>query len=361
MAMYKNWSGKYDFYLAGVDVFEKKRESVRFLSPLADFREVTQDIEYRKDPLTGKWSRVNIQRAERIKQGQGASDYSELVRKSRDNCFFCPENIEKSTPRFDSKIVPGGYITRGETRIFPNLFPFARHHAVGTITKKHFLSTGEFEKKQIEDTILAGLDFCRTVQSNDRKASHVTFNWNHLFPSGASIIHPHVQITLDSRPTYMTEKIIEASRRYLKRKGENYWERLVVEEERIGTRFIGRIESIAFLSSYSPFGNNEVLIVFDDRSSFEDLDEKEVSNLSNGIIKVLKGYESIGIESFNLTTYSGSAEAGADGFKLNMRFVSRSPASPYYTSDIGFMEGLHFERIVESLPEDVARNLRKFF
>jgi hypothetical protein len=67
------------------------------------------------------------------------------------------------------------------------------------------------------------------------------------------------------------------------------------------------------------------------------------------------------VESFNLTTYSGPADEEAEGFNLHMRFVSRAPPRPYYTSDVGFMEGLHFERVVETLPEDVASIMKRYF
>jgi galactose-1-phosphate uridylyltransferase len=342
-------------------MFEKATEKVRFHSPLKNFEEDEQDIEYRKDPLTSKWSRINIQRSKRVKQGQGEYDYTELVKRSKLKCFFCAENIDKSTPRFTSELIPGGFIERGETRVFPNLFPFARHHAVATISKKHFLRTGEFEEKQIRDTLMASLDFCRTVYSMDRDADFMTFNWNHLFPSGASIIHPHVQITLDSRPTYMTEMEIVGSKKYLSKNKKSFWTEIIAEEKRLGERFIHSSDGITYLASYSPFGNNEVQIIFDKHSTFTGLEDKNISNLASGFKKVLKGYEELGVESFNLTTYSGPADEEAEGFNLHMRFVSRAPPRPYYTSDVGFMEGLHFERVVETLPEDVASIMKRYF
>ncbi len=342
-------------------MFEKVYEKTRFHSPLKGFELDEQDIEYRKDPLTGKWSRVNIQRSQRVKQGEGDFDYTELIKRSRENCFFCPENIEGSTPKFSSNLLPKGRITRGETHVFPNLFPFARHHAVGTITEKHFLRTGEFEQRQIEDTILASLDFCRTVYAKDPDAKYVTFNWNHLFPSGASILHPHVQITLDSRPTYMTEKVLMASNAYMEKNNRSYWSDLATEEKKLGKRFIASSAGITYLASFSPIGNNEVLIIFNDKTAFTELDTSDSANLSKGVINILKGYEELGVESFNLTTYSGPIEGSAFGMNLHMRFVSRPLPRPYYTSDIGFMEGLHFERVVETLPEDVATIMKKQF
>ncbi len=342
-------------------MFEKVYEKTRFHSPLKGFELDEQDIEYRKDPLTGKWSRVNIQRSQRVKQGEGDFDYTELIKRSRENCFFCPENIEVSTPKFSSDLIPSGRITRGETHVFPNLFPFARHHGVGTITEKHFLRTGEFQQSQIENTILASLDFCRSVYEKDPAAAYVTFNWNHLFPSGASILHPHVQITLDSRPTYMTEKMLRVSKDYREKNNRSYWSDLVSEEKKLGQRFISSSAGITYLASFSPIGNNEVIIIFNDKTAFTELDIGDVASLSKGVINILKGYQELGVESFNLTTYSGPIGSSAFGMNLHMRFVSRPPPRPYYTSDVGFMEGLHFERVVESLPEDVAKIMKKNF
>ncbi len=69
-------------------MLEKNTEKVRFHSPLKGFEMDEQDIEYRKDELTGKWSRVNIQRSKRVKQGQGDFDYTALLKKAE--LFFLP-------------------------------------------------------------------------------------------------------------------------------------------------------------------------------------------------------------------------------------------------------------------------------
>lgn len=338
-------------------MFKKIKEHVVFRSPLKDFEPDSQDIEYRMDPLTGKWSRVNIQRSKRVRQAEGGFDLEELIERSKKNCFFCPEHIERSTPRFTEQLIPGGYIQRGETRVFPNLFPFARHHAVATLTTEHFLRTGEFKESQIRDTLLASLQLCKILSNKDPGAMYATFNWNHLFPSGASIIHPHVQVTLDSRPTYMSERLMSASKKYQKNTGKNYWRVLLDEEIRLGERFIRSVDDIHVLSSYSPFGNNEILILFEGLSAFTEIEDERADLLAKVLMGVLKGYSGMGVESFNLTTYSGPVQGDSEGFWLQMRLVSRSQPRPYYTSDIGFMEGLHFERVVEALPEDVARTI----
>jgi len=343
------------------DFFEKRVVRAGFLSPLKGFEPELQEIEYRRDPLTGKWCRVNVQRSRRVRQGSSELELDELSKRSREGCFFCPERLELSTPRFSRELIEEGRLRAGETRVFPNLYPFARHHAVATISERHFLRTGEFEREQIENTLLASLEFFRRVHEKDRAARHPTFSWNHLFPSGASILHPHAQLTLDVRPTYMAGRLLEASELYLRSAGRSFWDELLEREKELGERYIGRSGSVDFLASFSPFGNREVLILLRGRSSLLELDEGSVRELAEGVERLLKGYGGMGVESFNLTTYSAPFGAVAPGYCLHLRLVSRPQPLRYYTSDVGFMEGLHFERVVETLPEDVASAMRKLF
>jgi galactose-1-phosphate uridylyltransferase len=47
-------------------------------------------------------------------------------------------------------------------------------------------------------------------------------------------------------------------------------------------------------------------------------------------------------------------------FSLNVRIISR-PSSHIYTSDRGFLEILHGEPVVSTIPEELAKELRKVF
>ncbi len=342
-------------------MFDKRVYNASFMSPLKDFELDTQPIEYRRDALLNLWCRINIERTKRVKQGQDLRDISDLVEKSRERCFFCPENIVKTTPKFPKDIAPEGRLKLGETHIFPNLFPFAQYHAIATITRDHYLSLEEFTVKQIEDTLKASLDYFKRVNAADENARCATFNWNYMPPSGASIIHPHAQLTVDQDPPFLTNAYLDASADYLEKNGENYWLKLVEEEEKTNERFIKRTGSIAWFTSFVPLGNTEVNAVFDDAQSLGDLSKGEISELSRGIKNVLKGYSSLSVQSFNITSYSAPLGEDTESFRLNFKFISRPSPSTYYTSDTGFMEVLHRERIVESMPEDVAKTLRAFF
>lgn len=340
---------------------EQRREA-EFLSPLDGFSKVSHPIEYRRDPLTGIGCRINVERAKRVKQARTDVDLSDMAQRARKTCFFCPENVEKSTPMFPPEIAPEGRIIKGETRVFPNLFPFAQYHAVGTMTTNHFQDILEFTEKQIGDTISASMDFFGRVADHDPSARFMSLSWNHLPSSGASIVHPHVQLTADQQPTNLAGLLLKKSQDYYRKEGVNYWKRLVEYEEETRERYIGRTGRVHYLASYAPLGNTEVAMVFDGASNLLDLDEADVKDLAEGLKKVLRAYDSMGKKSFNLTTYSGPQDEDTrENFSMSMRIISRPTPVMYYTTDSGYMEALHHERVVESLPETVAKSVREFF
>ncbi|MEM4721398.1 MAG: hypothetical protein QXT73_04990, partial [Candidatus Methanomethylicaceae archaeon] len=82
---------------------EKFSECARILDPRKGFAETFQEIEVRVDPLTGSISRINLARGLRPKQ-----EIKGIEAPIPPDCPFCPQNIEKETPRF-----PEGYVKEG--------------------------------------------------------------------------------------------------------------------------------------------------------------------------------------------------------------------------------------------------------
>lgn len=341
-------------------VFAKGIRKAHFFSPLRG-RETHVQIEYRKDPLLKTVCRINLERAKRVKQGQGSAEYQEMIEGSAEDCYFCPENLERETPKFRAEIAGKGRLRLGECTVFPNLYPFAKHHAIATLTEKHYLPLSGFTIAQVQNALTAGIEYFNRVHAADEKAKYATLSWNHLPPAGASIVHPHIQLLVDDKPTSLTGAYLRASSDYYRRHRENYWLKLIRAEEKTGERFIGRTGGGAWLAGFAPMGNNEVLAVFEDVEGLVELGRKEISDFSEGLLKVLKGYHILGIESFNMSTYSAPVGSEATGFRLSTRIVSRPVPERYYTSDAGFMEALHHERILESLPEALAEAMKKLF
>lgn len=344
---------------------EKHVEVARFLSPLRGFAADEHEIECRRDAFTGVECRINVARSKRVKQAEDTEEeLVELVKRTRDECFFCPERLETATPKFTGFYE--GRIVVGRSCAFPNLFPFGKYHAVVTFSEDHFLDLHEFAAELIADNLRASIAFIDAVHKYDESAKYPIWNWNHLPPAAASIIHPHVQVLVEERPTPFLRRLLENSRKYFEETGRNYWRTLVEEERAAGERFIGEVgsggDAVVALASFAPLGNNEVMLIFRGASSLADLNERQIENFAECLVRVLRCYKESGVNSFNVTTFSGSVGGGEDAYySLHARIISRPRFRAFYTSDTGFMERFHYEWVIETMPEDVARRMRKFF
>jgi galactose-1-phosphate uridylyltransferase len=343
--------------------FERVVREAELLSPLMEFKLAVHQIEFRKDPLTERWCRINMERAKRVKQAKTgeSADLTKIVDESKKRCFFCPENLERTTPMFPSYF-PAGRMKRGTACLFPNLFPFGEFHAVGVFSEDHFLPFESFSTELLFNCFALCVDYFRFVNTGHPEAKYCTLNWNWLPPAAASIIHPHVQILTDHRPTFHVKELIEASEEYRKLNGGNYWLDLI-GSERGGERWIGETGSVAWMTSFAPQGNREVLAVFSGGvSSLVQLTEHGLRDFCEGLSRVLRGYHEMGVGSFNMGFFSGPNDQNlSDRYLLHAKLVSRPNFEAFYTSDDGFMEKFHGEPIIEARPEDVAERLKIYF
>ena len=341
--------------------FRKEIRSTEILSPLVQFESEVQAIEYREDSLTGSQCRINVARAGRVRQVQQIGvGVREVIERTVSDCSFCPHNISQRTPKFPPVLVPEGRIKRGECLLFPNLYPFAEYHAVATLTERHFLDLDEFTTEMLVDNLVASKDFIALVQQKDEKAVYPMWIWNHLPSSGASIIHPHIQITVDRTPTPELRKLIGKSEEYWQERRRNYWQELIEVERGIGDRYIGENDSVAVIASFAPRGNNEVQVIFKGPVSLSDLDERQISDFSSVIVKILYSYKGMGVNSFNVITYSAPLMEHADYFWMSARIISRPVFQSFYTCDAGYRR-FYDVWVIETLPEEVAREMRTTF
>jgi len=342
--------------------FARDIRTVELLSPSLQFGRESQRIEYRRDPLTNSHSRLNLGRAGRVRQAQRSEfDVRRAAEETAAGCFFCPENIERETPQFPPSLYRDGRIRRGECTVFPNLFPFAEHHAVGTLTERHYVELDGFTPEMLTDNLIASREYVSLVHRSDGKARFPMWIWNHMPPSGASIIHPHVQIAVDQAPTPEVGRLLERSERYFGKHGSSYWLDLVREEKETGERYIGETDSLFVLAAYAPRGNREVQFIFKEAGNLAGLSEQQMRDFATAVVRVLKCYKEMGVNSFNLITYSAPVHENPEYYALNARIISRPVFRPLYTNDTGFMERFFDVWVIETLPEELAGVLRERF
>jgi len=334
--------------------FVKEIIKTEFLNPLKDFQMDSQIIERRTDPLTGDKCRINIQRSRRPKQTE-IPENKDVGKK----CYFCPKNIDETTPKFSPQLVPEGRIREKDFVLFPNLFPFGKYHTVGALGEKHSLELNEFTPEIWKNCLRGCIKFFNIVNEKDPKVRFPSLNMNYSPFAGASIEHPHVQVVVDELPSEMTDKYFRKSWDYFDKKKSNFWQDLITQDKE---RFIGESDSMIWLTKFCPMCNDEIVgIMKGITSSFLEMNEKQIEDLSDGISRIFKGLYERGIRGINLAIYSAPFnEHLGHFFSLNVRIVSR-PSGKAYTSDRGFSEILHEEPIISTIPEDLAKDLRKFF
>jgi len=240
-------------------------------------------------------------------------------------------------------------IVRGESITFPNMFPFGRGHVVTVITREHRMET--FSRIQMSDA----LDSQREALM--RCDGYASINMNYLPSAGASMYHPHMQGLSDVQPTQVLKKYLEAGMKYQKRYGKNYWESLVEEECRSGRYLFG--EEIIWSAHAVPCGEREVRGILP-VNSLENM-EPYMDLLAEGILEILSFYRSLGTYAFNLSVFFG--KSGVDNeFRAFCSLISRINPNPASMSDSAFMERLHGEPVIMTLPEemgDLYRNQKK--
>lgn len=292
-------------------------------------------LQYREETLTGLRCRISPERLRRC------LDNSFSLPDEPGNCPFCPTSLPEVTPVFEN----GSRIHQGESVTFPNLFPFAEFHVVSVITKAH--APHEFSHNQIRDAFIGQIRALRHFEG------YSSINWNFLPSSGASLQHPHLQGITDKRPGSIAENYILASEQYLLRNGHSYWD-MLKDQEIGGERYLFGDE-IIWAAQGVPLGEREIrgYLPVGDPASLE----MYLDPLVTGILKVIKFYRQLGTYAFNLSIFF-DRRGHHQGFSAFCSMISRINPNRFSVSDSSFMERLHHEPVILTLPEELGRYYR---
>ena len=293
-------------------------------------------LQYREEQLTGLRCRISPDRTKR------GLDVPYSYSPDADGCPFCPDQVFSVTPEFPG----GGRICLGESITFPNLYPFASHHTVTVITSEHFVEF--FNKKQLSDAFLA------QVRSLSKAGGYPSINWNYLPSAGASLAHPHLQGIADEIPPVIAGMYMENGERYLERHGRCYWDAWREHEEGSERYLFG--DEICWTAHAVPLGEREVRGLLP-VATLED-SETYLDALIEGILSVIGLYRDLGTHAFNLSLFfdKGGSERG---FRAFCSIISRINPNTRSLADSAFMERLHLEPVILTLPEDLGALYRK--
>lgn len=310
---------------------------------------IRTEIDVRVDPLTGHTSRILPNRG---LMPPNDFDLESFARENEASCPFCPERIERLTPRLPPAIHPDGRIVRGDAVLFPNLHAYSSHSCVSVYSPRlHYLPLARITERLMADNLWVQVQYAKAVMAADPESRWSSINANHMLPSGSSLFHPHLQGIVDSSPTTLQRELSEvpAAR----------FDEYLDTERRSGRRFLRNSGRVQWLVSFAPIAPAEVRAFVPGIASPAELSEELVAELAHGLTITLAAYADMGYESFNLAMY-GAPPATA-GYPLNLRIACRSNLRPFYRSDSTLLERLHWEGAVDLAPEDVAERVRDRF
>ncbi len=336
--------------------FEKIEDRSELLDPREGYARKGISFETRKDPLTGRISRILPFR----RKLSETSVSQEVVDASRKGCPFCPGQVDSSTPKFVPEMAPEGRLRRGGAVSFPNSFPYARYNWVVALSDEHFYYLDQFTPEILKDGFLVAQEGISRVGKADSEYTFSSINWNYLPQSGGGLYHPHFQVVVQRTPTRFQADVLRALKGYQLKENSFFWKDLVSEEIQRGERYLGNFGDVHFWSAFSPggiFGEIEALFV--DRAAVEDLTEEDWSHFALGLTKIFGYLREKQTFSFNLALYSGTLPEVRSW--VYARLCPRMLIPPWNTSDINYFEKLHGEVICVISPEDLAAGLKPFF
>lgn len=341
--------------------FKRNVVSTNLLDPREDFRHKTIKTEIRHDPLTGETSRLaHFGMIDPLKEDFSIWDTPE----NRSRCPFCPENIEKVTPRFPADLLPGGRLHRGQTTIMPNLSPYDQYSALAVMSAAHVVPLGKMTGALLKDAFGASFEFLRRIAAQENAPPYQLIIWNYMPPSGGGIIHPHLQVISSSYPGNLYRKIMEKSKEFYRRSGRNYWQELCTVEKEQGERFAGKVGTGSWLIPFAPLGIlGEFMVIFPEIRTIFELDEKTLRDLVAGMERLFAYFQSVDISSFNMGLYFAPAPAGKteNHFSLHARFIPRTSLNPgQRPPDINAMHVALQEPYTVIQPEAQCAGLKNF-
>jgi len=343
--------------------FEKVEKVAEVLDPSASFQRTTQAIEHRKDPLTGDQSIVLKGRLNYVRRFFETDErfLFQCADETKGSCPFCPLSVETSTPRFPPEIVEEGRIKAGEAVMFPSLFAHVEYNAVTVLTRRHLLQLDEFTPELLRNGLTTSLTYLRNVHAKDENVRYAAATLNYLPPAGSTVIHPTMQTLASSIPFRKVRDLLDSSRVYFERWRANYWNDIIEAEKKRGERYLGRVGSSEWLLPFSPHGFYEVDAVLPGKVSFLDFTEDDLSNLAEGLSRVLAFYKKSGIWSFNVALFSGPLGFRLNHFAVNARVVARYGFRQRWVNDMWALPYLLQEPEVFDAPEALKTGLSEYF
>jgi galactose-1-phosphate uridylyltransferase len=339
--------------------FRKEEVVARFRDPRRAFAVVELPIEIRTCPLSGAVSRFTPTRVKSASLHEDEwPDVAAAVEASRADCPFCPETLLDRACALDEGRFGVAHVTRGAAFLFPNIAPYGPCSAVTVIGPEHYTEIGAYDPARYLDAFLCSRDYIRQCRATDPSLRFAAITQNHLPASGGTIVHPHLQVQVDTLAPTFAASLRDWQLAFRRAHGEAFWPRLVAME-RSGERYVGKTGRWDWLTMWAPQGLMEVWGVADAPTDFESFDDGLAAEMIDGLLRLQRWHRSRNRNSFNLAVYF--SEPADEAVTLVCRIFPRNNWASFARSDRSFYEVVLGELVFDQTPEAWAAQARGYF
>ncbi len=338
-------------------VFKNKPVIARFIAPEGD--QVERIIEVRTNPITFRTCRVTLSRiGEKEKGTEVLPDPPPDVDRKAE-CPFCRPQVMTKTPQCVEGITSSGRLIRGESVLFPNLFPYGRYSGVSLFDDNHFVEIGTASLQSYLDSFLNSAEYLRRIIGSDPRAVYMAITQNHLPSAGGSLLHPHLQVHADRIASNNHRILGLRAKEYFSATGSRLFADYLRHEQEDGRRYIGNTGRWQWMAAFAPEGFYEIWGILPGYTSLQDLKDEDWENLALGVVKTQKFYRSLCRNGYNFGLMS--IEDGNGCLELRAVILTRSNYAPWVRNDHTGYEVMLGDMATFVQPEVTAAMARKFW
>jgi len=224
------------------------------------------------------------------------------------------------------------------------------------LSEGHYLSLEEFEKRHFADGFKLAKDYLSEIEDIEENKFPALI-MNYLKPAGSSVVHPHMQLLVSENRMDYQRRMLSKAEEFFEDGERSYWYDLL-EEERNGKRYIGKVEKTEWISAFAPRGFDHVKGI--NLKNFLDFSDEDISDLSHGITNVLQAYSEMGRNSFNFSIFI-PAFAEKSKFATVIDMITRTNLDKFYRADDFAMPKLLDEPYCNKKPEELAKEMKEYF
>jgi galactose-1-phosphate uridylyltransferase len=337
--------------------FERRSVSAKFIEPSGQIAE--RPIEVRTNPISGRTCRIAFSRIHEKEAGTDTLPHPPPDANDTRKCPFCRPQVNSKTPGLHPDLVSQKRLSRGDSLLFPNLYPYGSYSAVSLFDDEHFVEIGRASVSSYADSFTNCIRYLRKVINHDPQAVYMAITQNHLPSAGGSLLHPHLQINADRVPGNHHRFLLQRANKFYQHCGDYLFSSYLKHEKEEGSRYIGTTGSWEWMSAFAPEGFFEIWGILSQTTSLLQPAESDWKDLARGILNIQQLYRNIRRNGYNLGLLS--VEAPASRLELRIVMLVRSNYAPWVRSDYTGYEVMLGDMATFVAPEQTAEWARPFF